>query len=159
MSKNTPCIGCALQSGELKRTGCKIGETKNFDVEQDYETPIPGFIIISSKKHIKGIEDLSEKVRKEFIDLVYNVRKAMSTVLGVEYVYLIQKEDTFITRSHFHVWLFPRYDWMNRFGDKIASVTSIIEYARKNMKTDENLTLVKDTALKISSYISTKRKS
>lgn len=149
MGKRIKCIGCALQNGELKRVGEKVGETKSFDVEQDFETPIPGFMIISSKKHIKGIEDLSESERKEFIDLLYNVRKAMTSALGVEYAHIIQKEDTFIARSHFHVWLFPRYDWMKQFGDKISSVTSIIEYARKNMKTQENLAKVKEAAIKI----------
>lgn len=153
MNKKITCIGCALQNGEIKRLGEKVYETKNFDVEQDYETPIPGFMIISSKKHLKGIEDLSESERKEFIDLLYKVRKAMTNILDIKYTYMIQKEDTIIARSHFHVWLFPIYDWMDKFGGKIASVTPIIEYARKNMKNEQNLVTVKEAASKIKNYL------
>lgn len=148
------CIGCALQKGEFKGMTEKILETKSFSVEQDYETPIPGFIIISSKKHIKGIEDLSESERKEFIELLYKVRSALTKTLKVEYVYIIQKEDTIIARSHFHIWLFPRYKWMEKFGGKIASVTEIIGYARLNMKKEENMAEVKAAALKIKKFLS-----
>ncbi|MFH1505922.1 MAG: HIT domain-containing protein [archaeon] len=124
---NTDCIGCSLKDEPLY-------QTDSFEVRQDFETPIPGFLIISSKKHIKGIEDLSEEERIEFIELLYKARKALTTALNIEYVYIIQKEDTIVERSHFHFWLFPRYKWMDRFGGKIASVTEIIEYARENMK-------------------------
>ena len=143
--KETDCIGCDL----LKAKAEKVGETKNFVVRQDYETPIPGFMIISSKKHIKGIEDLSEDERKEFIELLFRVRKAMTDALGIKYVYIAQKEDSIINRSHFHIWLFPRYGWMEEYGRKIASITHIVDYARKNMKTDENIAKVKQAAEKI----------
>jgi diadenosine tetraphosphate (Ap4A) HIT family hydrolase len=72
--KEIECIGCAIQKGEIKNIH-KILETNNFSVEQDFEIPIPGFIILASKKHIKGIENLDEKERKEFIDLMYEVGK------------------------------------------------------------------------------------
>jgi len=151
--EKTECIGCALQKGTIERYGGIVIETENFDVQQDYETPIPGFMIISAKKHIKGIEDLSEDERKEFIELTYKVRKAIGEILKVKYVYIIQKEDCIKTRSHFHVWLFPRYDWMEKFGDKIASVTKIIEYARKEMKTEDSLKNVKDSVFKLKKYL------
>jgi diadenosine tetraphosphate (Ap4A) HIT family hydrolase len=139
------CIGCSLKNEK------SIFSTKLFEVRQDYETPIPGFMIISSKKHIKGIEDLSLNERKEFIELLYDVRKALTKVLKIEYVYMIQKEDTIISRSHFHFWLFPRYGWMDKFGNKISSVTSIIEYARKNMKDDINK--IEEINIKIKKYL------
>ena len=150
--KEVDCIGCSLQNGELDRM--LVHETENFSVEQDYESPIPGFMIISSKKHIKGIEDLDETGRKEFIELLYKVRVAITKVLDVEYVYIIQKEDTIISRSHFHVWLFPRFLWMDKFGDKIESVTKIVEYSRKKMKTEDNISKVKDAVEKIKKELS-----
>jgi diadenosine tetraphosphate (Ap4A) HIT family hydrolase len=147
------CIGCDLQSGKLKRIGELIAETKNFTLDQDFETPIPGFLIISSKKHIKGIEDLSSQERIEFIEFLSAARKALTDILGVKYVYIIQKEDTIISRSHFHVWLFPRYEWMDQFGGKIESVTKIIEYARNNMKDKKHIDNVIKSAYKIKKYI------
>lgn len=147
VEKDVDCIGCALQNGEIECVGEKIAETENFDVQQDYEIPIPGFMILASKKHLKGIEDFSEGERKEFIEFLYKIRKAMTDVLKVEYVYIIQEEDSIDHGSHFHVWLFPRYDWMKEKG--IKHVRDIMEYARNEMKTKENLAIVKEKTIEI----------
>ncbi len=149
IKKSIDCIGCALQRGEIKCLGEKVGETKNFDVQQDYEIPIPGFMILASKKHLKGIEDFSERERKEYVEFLFRIRKAMTKVLGVEFSYVVQEEDSISSSSHFHVWLFPRYDWMEKFGRGVKSVVPIMEYARNNMKTKQNLEKVVDIAKKI----------
>ncbi|MFA4946439.1 MAG: HIT family protein [Candidatus Micrarchaeia archaeon] len=143
--KEVDCISCAIMRGELNCLGGTVYETNNFNVSQDLETPIPGFMIISSKRHVKGIEDFTPEERSEFIETAYKVRKALTTELGVEFVYFIIKEDS----SHFHAWLFPRFDWMKRFGGKIASVTEINEYARENMCDEENLMKVREAAEKL----------
>ena len=146
---NIRCIGCAIQKGEIKTIG-KIFETENFVVEQDFEIPIPGFMIIASKKHIKGIENLNKEERSEFIELLFKVRTAMNKVLETEYIYIVQKEDSIIRKSHFHVWLFPQEKWMiEQFGGKISSLSPAIEFAKKEMKTSKNLEKVKEVAKKI----------
>lgn len=154
VKKDINCIGCALQNGEIKCVGETVAETKNFDVQQDYEIPIPGFMILASKKHLKGIEDFNEAERKEYIDFLFRIRKAMTDVLKIEYVYIIQEEDTIAESSHFHVWLFPRFEWMKKFGKGIKSVKPIMEYARENMKTKTNLDEVKKAAFKIKKTLS-----
>lgn len=68
--KEVECIGCALQNGELKGFGDLIAETENFEVQQDLEIPILGFLIISSKKHVKGIADFSKEEYLEFAELI-----------------------------------------------------------------------------------------
>jgi len=78
----------------------------------------------------------------------------MTKVLKTEYVYIIQEEDTIAESSHFHVWLFPRFDWMKKFGRGIKSVKPIMEYARENMKTKNNLAKVKKVANKIKKMLS-----
>ena len=153
IKKNIDCIGCALQNGEIKCVGEKVSETKNFDVQQDYEVPIPGFMILASKKHLKGIEDFNKKTRTEYIEFLFKIRKAISKVLNVEYIYMIQEEDSIAEASHFHVWLFPRYKWMNKFGRGTKSIKPIMEYARNNMKTKKNLEAVKEAAFKIKKEI------
>lgn len=149
ITKDINCIGCALQQGKIKSIGEKAGETKNFEVRQDYEIPIPGFMILSSKKHLKGIEDFNVEQRKEYIEFMFRIRKAMTKILGIDYAYVIQEEDSIAGSSHFHVWLFPRYDWMKKFGRGIKSVKPIMEYARKNMKKEHILAQVREVTLKI----------
>lgn len=147
------CIGCAVQKGELEVL--RVFETEHFTVEQDYEIPIPGFMIIASKKHIKGIEDLNEKERKEFIDLMFKVRKAITKVAGIKFVYIIQKEDSIIRKGHFHFWLFPQYDWiLKKFGAKISDISPAIEYAKETMGDEKNISKVKEVADKISQHLS-----
>jgi len=146
-SKIISCIACALEKGEVENTGL-IAETENFTAEQDYEIPIPGFFILRSKKHIQSIDEFTEQEQSEFIKFLCRLRLCMRKSINIEHIYIIQEEDT--NNSHFHVWLFPRYNWMEeKFGKKIESVKPIMEYARENLKTKDNLKVVDTTVQKI----------
>ena len=140
-TQEVECLSCAIQQGIVKAPGGLIAESKHFKAEQDFEIPIPGFIIVVSKRHVTSIDEFTEEEQIDFIKFWVKVRKAMRQALGLDNVYFVQEEDT---EHHFHVWLFPRYDWMTeeKFGRKINSVRPIMEYARKNMKTPENLKAV-----------------
>jgi len=151
--KEVDCIGCAIQRLEIKRIGGVVAETEHFEVTQDIETPIPGFMILSSKAHLKGIGDFSKELRAEYIEFLYKIRKAMKTALGVDYTDLIQDEDSIKTISHFHMWLFPRYPWMDRFGSGIVSILPIIKYARENMKMPANLKKVAMAGKKLKEFL------
>ena len=154
IEKDVACIGCALQKGDIERFGGLVFETDNFCVQQDYEIPIPGFMILASKKHLKGIEDFDENMRKEYVDLLYKIRIALKKVLNIEFVYFIQEEDSIIKKSHFHTWIFPRYAWMNRFGEGVKSIRPIMKYARDYLKNKNNLDQVKKAVQDIKNYLS-----
>ena len=148
------CIGCAIQNGGAESPGGLIAESVHFTAGQDYEIPISGFVIVASKRHIQSIDEFTESEQKDFIEFLCRVRKALREALGVKVVYLIQEEDT---SSHFHVWMFPRYGWMReKFGAKIESVRPIMEYARKHLKTSENLGEVAATTEKLRHYLENK---
>ena len=144
--KKIDCIGCAMQRGEIESVGGEVAETENFEVHQDYEIPIEGFMILSSKRHVEGIEGFSEEERKELVEFIFRIRKAMRESLGIQHIYLIQEEDS---SSHFHIWIFPRHDWMKKFGKGIETVRPIMEHARENMKTEEQITKLKEASDKI----------
>ncbi|MFH0936262.1 MAG: hypothetical protein V1815_01115 [Candidatus Woesearchaeota archaeon] len=146
------CIGCALQKGKIKRLGDIVAETQNFVVEQDYEIPIPGFLVISSKRHIIGFADFNENEKKEFIDLICKLRKSMLDALDIKFVNYLCREDTIDSKtnpSHFHMALLPIYDWMKKYANTIE----ILEYSKNNMKTKDNLDNIKKSMLKIRSYL------
>ncbi len=145
--KELGCLGCAIQNGEVESPGGSIAATKYFDAYQDYEIPIPGFVILASKRHLQSMDEFTDEERADFIDFLCRVRKGMREALDVQVVYLIQEEDT---SHHFHVWIFPRYDWMTeKFGKKIQSVRPIMEYARENLKIPENLRKVDEAMEKL----------
>lgn len=151
-TKKIACIACSIQSGEVENPGA-IAESEYFVAEQDYEFPIPGFVIVASKRHVQSIDEFSDDEQRDFIKFLCRLRLSMRKALAIEHVYIIQEEDT--TTSHFHVWLFPRYEWMKeKFGRKIESVKPIMEYARKNMKTENNIQEVEIATQKLKQFFS-----
>ena len=125
--------------------------TKLFTVGQDWEIPIPGFFIISPSRKIDSITDFTEKEAVEFLDILRKVRRGMKDILGIKKVYLVQKEGS---EYGFHFWLFPRYDWMKRFGDSISSIVPIAKYAKENMVSDDVLEEVRNSVRKMRDYMS-----
>lgn len=128
----------------------EIIKTKNFDVHQDWEIPIPGFFIAASVKPHRSIMDFGDDELQEFIKLVQLVRRGMQEVLNIKDVYFFQREDA---EYSFHFWIFPRHDWMEKFGKRIQSIKPIIEYAKKNMVNDEVLKEIKTMTKKMNAWM------
>lgn len=128
----------------------KIIVTEFFDVHQDWSIPIPGFFIIASTRKIRSIAEFTEAETAEFIKLVVKLRQGMKEVLGIEDVYLFQNEDT---EYYFHLWMFPRHQWMEQFGRRIESVRPIMNYAKENMANEETFQQVKASVAKMREYL------
>ncbi len=144
------CIACSIQNGKVENPG-KMAENEHFVAEQDYEIPIPGFVIIASKRHVYSIDELTQIEQETLIKFVFRLRKAMRELLDIKCVYLVHEEDT--QNSHFHLWLFPRFKWMDdKFGTKVQSLKPIMDYARKNLKTEQNLHKVDDAIEKLRQF-------
>ena len=126
-----------------------ILETEFFRVEQDWEVPIEGFLIVSPKEIRKSILDFHDGETYQFPLLLKEVRRGMLDVLGVRTVYQFQNEDT---KHNFHHWMFPRYDWMHIFGNGIESVKPIMIYAENNFAKDEIIQRVVGSAEKLRNY-------
>jgi len=144
------CIGCAIQKGEIEIIGGIIAETDHFVVTQDFEIPIPGFLILASKRHFIGFADFSEEEKKNFAKFLVRIRMAMRDSLGIDKITVIQEEKT---THHFHVWLFPWHKWMEKIGTDLSSIRKIMEYARNNLKTKENLKKVKEDIETIKAHL------
>jgi len=123
--------------------------TRNFEVSQDWEVPILGFFILSPKRKIRSVSEFNDDESIEFIMLLREVRKRMKDVLGIEDVYFFQNEDT---EHNFHVWIFPRHKWMERFGRGISSVKPIMDYAKENMATDKVIKEIKKSVKEVKKF-------
>jgi len=125
--------------------------TKTFDFGQDWEIPIPAFFIAGAKDKTKrSIQDFTDDELTELILNIKRIRIAMTTTLNIKDVYIFQNEDT---EHGFHVWIFPRYEWMEKFGRKIESVRPIMNYAKEHMATESNIKEVKEIARKVKEYL------
>lgn len=125
--------------------------TKLFNVGQDWEVPIPGFFIIAPLRKLKSIDEFTDKEAMEFISLIRKVRKGMRMILKIEEVYLFQNEDT---KHGFHLWIFPRHKWMEKFGKRIQSVRPIMNYAKENMLSDDVFKEVKGSVKEMKKFMS-----
>jgi diadenosine tetraphosphate (Ap4A) HIT family hydrolase len=129
------CLSCALTSGLVEPDGGVILETEHFHAHQDVAYPIEGLVILASKRHIKGLDELTDEELLEYINIMTAIRKAQRAVLGIDYIYYFYNEDT---THHFHTWMVPRYDWMNEFGRSVESVRPVLLHARNHRNTEEN---------------------
>ena len=141
------CLSCALNEGKLDPFGGTIYENEYFAVLQDFEVPIDGFMIISTKRHVISLNEFSETEKYEFIILVDKVLKALKSIGVAKEFILLQSERSDV---HFHMSLFPRHDWMGeKFGRVISNMKQIQEYAMTNMKTPENIKKIAGTCEKL----------
>lgn len=147
---NCKCIGCSIGTGEITPPGEVIISTENFVLHQDPEIPIKGFLIIASKKHIKSISQLTLEESQELFDLVYRARRALTLIEDIKEVSIIQEERS----GHFHLWLFPRYEWMyEKFKNSLSTVREILFYAKDKYKNEENITDILATVEIIRDYM------
>lgn len=128
----------------------KVEQTEHFTVAQDWEVPIPAFFIVSSRRKVNSIAEFNDEEVVELARLIKKVREAMRDALGIQVVYLFQNEDTV---HGFHIWMFPRYEWMAKFGSKIQSVRPIMEYAIETMNTKPIRTEVHEAVEKMKRYL------
>ncbi|MDP2807108.1 MAG: HIT family hydrolase [bacterium] len=130
------CLGCSIQNGNFKVSGGFLFSGKYFNVIQYPCVPIPGFLVVNAKRHIISIAQFTPAEIKEFTHTVYIARKAMIETLNISTVYLIQEERS----CHFHMWLFPEYEWMNKYKPGISSLRKIMHYATVHLttKSDKN---------------------
>lgn len=138
------CLGCSIAKREVELVGGELFRTNNFNVSQDYEIPIPGFMIVGSNEHKTKITDFDDEGKKELGMVIGRVREAMYDALGVDKITLIQEEGS----KHFHVWLFPWYGWMGK-EQKIARMREIMEKAREERSDEKGLQEVEIAALRI----------
>lgn len=128
------CIGCAIASGELVPPGGILLETKHFLLHQDPDIPIPAFLIITARRHVRSLAEMDRAEVRELADLLHQGRRAQAAVPGVRDVTIIQEERS----KHFHAWLFPRYAWMDDpFESGLPGIRAAMRWARENQATAE----------------------
>lgn len=144
---NKKCTGCSVVNGEINREGF-VHETRNFVLAQDAEVPLKGFLIIQSKKHINSIINFNQDERNELIELIYKTRIALEELNICREVTIVQEERS----KHFHIWLFPYYDWMKeKFGKGIKYLRDINDYVIENA-TEQDKEEVAEAIKKLKKY-------
>jgi len=149
--EQTQCLSCAIIQGTKQPLGGTIIETEFFHAHQDIAYPLAGMVILASKRHVRCLDELTTEEARDYIDLLCRIRKAQREVLGVEHVYYFYNEDTF---HHFHMWMMPRYEWMNELGRSVESVRPILVYTKEHMSDEANIAYVEECVQKLRNALS-----
>ncbi|HYK72642.1 MAG TPA: diadenosine tetraphosphate hydrolase [Pseudoneobacillus sp.] len=146
----TSCLSCGVANGLIEATGGVITETPFFHAHQDIAYPIPGLVILAAKRHFYTMDELTDEEAADYIALIRKIRKAQREVFGIEHVYYFYNEDT---THHFHLWMVPRYEWMNELGRSVESLRPVLRFAREHHSDPESIQKVKDGVQKLAQYL------
>lgn len=128
------CPGCLYANHKFSLTCGMIYENEGFTISQDWELPIPGFIIVSPKRCVEKLNDITKRERDEMFDLVDFVIVSLRKHKVCDRFEIIFEEKE---NRHLHVWIMPRQDWMtNLVGDIVDNIGKICEYAKENLKSE-----------------------
>ncbi|CAH8771256.1 HIT family protein [Paenibacillus dendritiformis] len=129
------CLSCALTNGQIQPHGGTIAETEHFHAHQDVAYPIPGLVIVAAKRHFYGLDEMTAEERSDYITFVHNIRTVQRQQMQIQSVYYFYNEDT---THHFHLWMVPRYEWMQAFGRSVESLRPVLRHARDERNDEAN---------------------
>lgn len=138
----TGCPGCAYAKGEFSLP-CGIAfENEKFNLSQDWELPIEGFMILSPKKCVEKFSELEKEEKIEMFDIVDKTIKVLREHKICDRFDVVFEEKE---NRHFHVWIMPRHDWMKKIDSSIiGSINEIFEYAKSNFRNEETYNKIKE---------------
>ena len=127
------CLGCDVARHKLIPPGGYVYEDDFINVSADPEIPIPGFMVLGIKKHVRTMNELSKEERYRIIDIlnltIENIKKC-----GIaNRVLVIQEERS----RHFHIWIVPVHEWMKEYGESVKNIDKIINHSKEIF--DENI--------------------
>jgi len=135
------CPGCAYSKHEFELDCGMAYENERFTLSQDWELPIQGFFIVSPKRHIEKLCELTDDERNEMFFIVNKtVNILRDNKICDRFDYIFEEKEN----RHFHVWIVPRHSWMNEIVDDIIdSIGTVCEYAKNNFRNDNNYEEIK----------------
>lgn len=133
------CPGCEFVNHRFNLS-CGIAyENDKFLVSQDWELPIPGFMIVSPKKHIIYLSEFNDDERNEMFTIVNKIIVILKENNVCDKFNVIFEE-----KRHFHIWIMPQYKWMFECtNDPIDNLGIIQDYAKTNNKNKEEFNIIK----------------
>lgn len=136
------CPGCAYARHDFKLPSGMAYENEKFTLSQDWELPIPGFMIVSPKRCIEKFSELTEEEKIEIFKIVDK------TILILRNNNICDRFDVIFEEKenrHFHIWIMPRQKWMLEIVDDIIdNIGKIFEYAKLNFRTEDNYIRIKE---------------
>ena len=140
-------MGTAIIEGKLKVPGGIIYDGNYLVVNQDPAVPIPGFLIITLKRHVHSFSLLAKEEREEISEVLFKTENILKRI-GISKNFTLVQEDRC---PHFHIWIFPDENWAgNDFPKGVKKIYEQLSYAKENVtqeiidKTIETIKIIKE---------------
>ena len=108
---NGSCRGCLMQENRNKLPVYMkpVFEDRDLIVTQDAEFPVPGFYIVSPRKHFGSIANFPVKLSQKIGLVTHFIRRGMRNQLGIEFAEIFHEER--FKNSHYHHWILPCWEY------------------------------------------------
>lgn len=127
------CMGCDIANHKLIPPGGYVYEDEFINISADPEIPIEGFMVLGINKHIKSLNEMTATERVNVVETLNKTIEVIKKSNIAKEVLLIQEEKA----NHFHIWIVPIHDWMDKFGRNVRNIKEIINYAKQNFNEDK----------------------
>ena len=142
------CLGCEIAQKRIIPPGGIIYEDDTFLLAIDPLIPLNGFLIITAKKHVNSITELSTEEQHRLIGLISKTTSILKELNITKEITIVQEERS----KHLHIWIFPNQEWMiEKFGKGVSYLRDICEYAKQSV-TDEEIQKILETINKIKAF-------
>jgi diadenosine tetraphosphate (Ap4A) HIT family hydrolase len=118
------CIGCDVRDGRVRPPGGIVHRDRHFVVYGRPESsPVRGYVIASSVRHVRGLYDLDEAEAAALGPLLVRIQRAQKAALAADHAYAFVLGDVV---PHFHAHVVPRFadSPPNLRGGRIFQVTA-----------------------------------
>ena len=133
----TGCPGCAYAGHEFELPCGVAYENERFTLSQDWELPILGFFVVSPKRCVEKLCELTKAERDEMFEIVDRTIHVLRESDVCDRFNVLFEEKA---NRHLHVWIMPRHEWMTRISEEITDrIGEIFDYALEHLKTEENI--------------------
>lgn len=123
------CLTCQFNKG-ITTPGGIVFQTKHWLCDHSFDTPLPGFLILKTRRHVESFAYLTQEEACEFGIVLFKLTKALKQVLHPEKIYILKFGEVV---KHLHFWLIPRTtEVLKNCGKGPESVMKIIEFYRSN---------------------------
>lgn len=128
------CLGCEISKKSIPLPGGIIYEDDAFVLASEPEIPLAGFLVVTAKKHVNSIVEFTREERCNMVDIISKAVSILKELKITNEVTLIQEERS----KHFHMWIFPHYDWMDqKFGRGVSYTRDICDYVLEHATLDD----------------------
>jgi diadenosine tetraphosphate (Ap4A) HIT family hydrolase len=101
------CAVCDCVTGRVRPPGGIVWSDDRFVLYGFPEpNPIPGYVILSSRRHVRGLYDLDAAEAAALGPLWVRIQRAQKTALGADHAYAFVLGDKV---PHFHSHIVPRF--------------------------------------------------